>query len=378
MLVSLIIPSFNSRNALEVCLTSLNHQRLGPADSLEIVVVDDGSDDGTRSMVENFSCKFPLRCIHKPRTPESGRSAARNTAIEAATGDLVVMIDADEVVPPTCVAEHIRYHEHRPDLVVLGPRGYFAEGHIDLERLGSEFTFDALPPVIGGDSRGGVLAKLSHNLNNMATCWHYLFSCNASVRREHLSAVGGFEESFTGWGLEDSELGYRLRQRGLAFAYNPQAVLYHQHAQVLDKDMYADWRVNLSHFTTLHPAPEVAAQWVLDRSFDPATTDLSWVECCLRFEYAARAFEGRLPTTTPYRLIEVAEADVERARAELPGLARQSPLLLIDHTGDGELAALAQCVETPHDLVYFPRPGAEERTRILAAHPHTAEKPGTS
>ncbi|WP_158621349.1 galactosyltransferase-related protein [Streptomyces triticirhizae] len=150
---------------------------------------------------------YPLTCRHLPRTARSSRAAARNAAIEAAGGELVLMVDADQVVGPRFVAEHIAYHRHDPCQWL--PRDFFSE-----------------------------------NLNNLQTCWHLMFTCDVSVRREHLTAVGGFDEAYLEWGLEDTDLGYRLRAHGLRFA------------------------------------------------LDPADRGLRWVDAMERFEYAARALAG--------------------------------------------------------------------------------------
>ncbi|MGW2280432.1 glycosyltransferase family 2 protein [Streptomyces sp. NPDC001770] len=369
------MPSYNSRNALRVCLNSLDRQVLPPGHSFDVIVVDDGSTDGTGAMVEELDPSFQLHYHYLPRTDRSGRSAARNHGIQRATGEIIAFIDADQIVAPTCVAEHLRYHELRDDLVVLGPRGDLGGLPDRAGEPDAELDFEALP-VVEEDSRQILLDELSDNLNNLATCWHYFFSCNASVRREHVLAVGGFDENFKGWGLEDSELGYRLRQRGLAFAYNRDAVLHHQRGRAIEQEMYDDWRRNLAYFAARHESSEVSAQWVLDRSFNPELKDagipraeeLGWLECALRFEYAVRALHGRLPRVPDYRLVEVDRSNVDTVRASLEEWASDTDLLVIDHTGDSELVATAQCVRTSREFLYFRQPSARARERILARH----------
>jgi glycosyltransferase involved in cell wall biosynthesis len=368
MKLSVVIPSYNSGPGLQACLLSLNHQEVEPGQQFEVVVVDDGSDDGTESLVRQLKCDFDLNYLYVPRTARSGRSAARNSGIEAATGEIVVLVDADEILPPRFLAAHLDYHRRRPDLVVAGPRGYLAEGEIDIELLTRGFCLEDLPAVAGNDSRDAVFATLTENFDDLETCWHYMFSCNVSVRRDHLLAAGGFDESFVGWGLEDSELGYRLRQRGLVFAYNHDAVLYHQHRQVIGEQMYLDWRKNLTQFTAKYADhAEVAAQWVFDRSFNPASTDVSWQECCRRFEYAVRALHGRLPRRAGHVLVEVDDGNRAEILATLPRRAESDDLVVIDHLGDSEVAAVVQCLRPGRELAYFRRPSAPARQRILTA-----------
>lgn len=369
MKASVVIPAYNSKQGVEICLLSLIHQRIADDDSFEVVVVDDGSSDGTRDVVRGRHYPFELNYVHRPRGPESGRAAARNAGIREASGELIVMVDADQMLPPDFLAEHIRYHMHHAAMVVLGPRHHLGEGRFDVDRLARGFTLEAVPQVVGGDSRESVLDAFSHNLDNLSTAWHYLFSCNASVRREHLLAVGGFDESFVGWGLEDSELGYRLRRFGLGFAYNRHAVAYHLYEQVIREDMYDEWLRNLVFFTDKHGVPEVAAQRILARSFDPRTRDLSWLECCQRFEYAVRALHGRLPGRVEYRVVRVDEANRNEVVGALADWAGRGHLLVLDRTADREIPRIVQCSNSEHEVVYYRISGPEEERRILSRHP---------
>jgi glycosyltransferase involved in cell wall biosynthesis len=348
--VSVVIPAYNARPALERCLRTLGRTRHQPGLSYEVIVVDDGSDDGTAELLAGFCAPFELHSVFLPRTPASGRGAARNAGIHRASGDLIVMIDADQLVTPDLLAEHVRFHRFRPDLVVIGRRDELAPGPVEDP-----------PEVVAVDSREALYAEFSANLNNLTTCWHHLYSCNASVRREHLLAVGGFDETFRGWGLEDTELGFRLRQRGLAFAYHPGAVVYHQRPQRITARMYAEWRRNLRRFADKHRnAPEVALQSVVGRP------DISWEEAMHRFEHAARALAGRLPRQVTCQVLTADDTNVDAILPRLAALAGTTDLLVIDDTTGAELSGPVQCLDTPHELLYFRRPTAAQRATILA------------
>ncbi|HEX6524021.1 MAG TPA: glycosyltransferase [Streptosporangiaceae bacterium] len=302
MLATVIIPTYNVCELLEGCLLSLNHQILTGRQSFDVIVVDDGSTDDTASMVRRLDLNYQLQYHYMPRTSHSSRSAARNLAIANAKGDVIVIVDADQIMPPTFLYEHLRLHAESHDLVVVGPRDFMNQGRVNVERLAQGFDSQVMPPVGRRDSRGQILAAVSENFNNMATCWHYLFTCNASIWRTHLLAVGGFDENFKGWGLEDSELGYRLRKLGLAFEYNSEAVLYHpfrpsfrQLTAELKNERYNQWRANLKYFVQKYDDAEVSAQFILDRYHNPRAADLDFLNACLRFEFAVRALQGRLP-----------------------------------------------------------------------------------
>jgi len=360
---SVVLPAYNEGKSIGRLLRGLAQCRIDPADSLEVVVVDDGSTDDTGRVIAEFSTDLDLDYLFLPRTSASGRAAARNAGIEKATGELVVMVDADQVCGPDLIGEHIRYHRQHEDLVVAGPRHDLAEGLFDDERLAHGFDSSSLPDVVGEDGRLDVLAAFSENFNNLETCWHHMFSCNVSVRRRHLLAVGGFDPGFTGWGLEDSELGYRLRRAGLAFAFNPAAVAYQTGRHQVTPNMFEQWRRNLTYFVAKHGgAAEVAVQAIICRVFDPADHSIDWLEGVRRMELAARALAGRTPTA-----LQWVEADEGNAAQILTGLAQQASthdLLVIDDTERAMLAAPVQCIGTSKDLLYFHRPTPRLRDRL--------------
>jgi GT2 family glycosyltransferase len=373
--VTVVIPTFNSRETLSLCLLSLKHQRLAPDDSLQVVVVDDGSTDDTQIDVDQLGHELELTYHFAPRGPRSGRSRARNIGIELATGDLIIMIDPDHVFPPDLIAEHVRYHKHSEALVVVGPRGKLGAGHVDIAEFRRGFSWAALPQISGGlteDSRWSILSELSHNLNNVATRWGMAYTCNASVRREHLIGVGGFDEGFTGWGLEDTELAYRLRQRGLAFAFNPAAIVYTWDGELIDDNQYRQWRINLSYFCEKHAGLDVAAQRLFDDSFNPAVESGDWVHTYLRFEHVARAVDGRLPNTAGYRLAEVTDDNLDAFISAFPQVAADGNLIIADLAGRPELSALVQSHSTGNELLYFRRPEQAHLADLLGRYPVTS------
>ncbi|MBV8749099.1 MAG: glycosyltransferase [Candidatus Eremiobacteraeota bacterium] len=170
-----------------------------PADSYEVVLVDDGSRDDTPAVIERAwqiaTCRFTV-----VSQANAGLAKARNAGIARATGERIAFIDDDVLPTPVFAAEHLRSDARHGDVVVRGAA-------INTE------SFDALPPPVW-------------SLKNYSANWFW--TTNVSVRRSRLDAVGGrFDESFSEYGWEDIELGLRLRAIGTKAVFNRLAVVFH-------------------------------------------------------------------------------------------------------------------------------------------------------
>ena len=107
MFISVIIPTFNRRLILEKCIKSLENQTVdSDIEGYEILVVDDGSSDGTISWLKNQCNLFPhVRLIEQEH---GGPALARNKGVENSTGNLIVFIDSDLVVTDSFLNAHVQ------------------------------------------------------------------------------------------------------------------------------------------------------------------------------------------------------------------------------------------------------------------------------
>jgi len=294
-----VIPVYNAGSYLDGCLESLAHQRVEASDSFEVVVVDDGSTDDTRDVITRHTAQLgDLAYVHLPRTSSSSRSRARNAGVEQASGELLVFLDGDQFVGPDFVARHLQQHRLHPDphAVVAGFRTYLEIGRSDIRGFAETGDKSCLGPIIKGDVRVDLLEQLHYLDGDLATAWHLAFSCNVSMHRADFRAAGGWAVEFTGWGLEDSELAYRLYRRGCRIVLDPANVVYHQGVAIQSYgDLYGNWLRNLDCFMRRHDyAMEVVLQNILGEFFDPTRTG-NWLECYERFELTVRLTQGQLP-----------------------------------------------------------------------------------
>jgi GT2 family glycosyltransferase len=203
--ISVVIPTYNRLDTLRHVIPTLLQQDV-PQDRYELLVCDSNSNDGT---AEYLAALAASNVRHLPG-PYGGRAAARNAGLRAARGRIVLFNDADILASPDLLAQHLRRHEERRRIAVVG-------WEVQVKDL-ADYAFKRDHP----NERGRL-----HPPSRKRLSWLYFLTGNASVERDELLRLGGFDESFTGYGHEDLELGYRLRHAGIEIVYEPRAVNYH-------------------------------------------------------------------------------------------------------------------------------------------------------
>jgi glycosyltransferase involved in cell wall biosynthesis len=211
--LSIVTPTYNRQERLGRVLGALDVQTI-PRETFEVVVVDDGSSDGTSDWLERQHYGFSLKVL---RQANSGPAKARNAGVLAAGGEMVLFLDDDVVPEPELVGEHLRSHEESNDLVVMGPLAslpHYRQPWVAWEQAKVEKQYTAMA---SGD---------------YAPSFRQFWTGNASISRERLIAAGLFNAEFLRG--EDVELGYRLHERGMKFRFNPLARGLHHAERSLD------------------------------------------------------------------------------------------------------------------------------------------------
>lgn len=206
MFISVVIPTYNRRPILEKCLLALEGQRLsGEIESYEVVVVDDGSTDGTPDWLRTSSSRFPSVRLIEQR--HGGPAEGRNRGVSHARGDVIVFIDSDLVVTPTFLACHAK--------------ALSSQWRQSGTRLC--FTYGAVINTANFEHP----TQERHKLRDLS--WAYFATGNVAIDRSVLERSGLFDTGFHLYGWEDLELGERLRQMGVELVRCPEAVGYHWH-----------------------------------------------------------------------------------------------------------------------------------------------------
>jgi len=205
--VSIVIPTYNRLDTLQEVLPTLLEQTLSQ-EAYEILVCDSNSTDGTAKYLAKVHATHP-NVRHLPGA-YSGRAAARNAGIAAARGEVVLFNDSDILASSDLLEQHLQHHHERKKIAVVGLE-------VQVKNL-ADYAYKRDHPEARGSLHPASRKKLS---------WLYFLTGNASVRREDLIRVGSFDESFTGYGHEDLELGFRLQKSGITILYEPLAINYH-------------------------------------------------------------------------------------------------------------------------------------------------------
>jgi GT2 family glycosyltransferase len=208
--ISVVIPTYNRRESVALILRALATQTL-PADQYEVIVLIDGSRDGTQELVSGFRAPYRLRCLWQTN---SGRATACNSGAREAIGEILLFLDDDMEPDPDCLRAHLAAHEGSASRAVMGAIP------LSLKRPCAPLL-DFLQAKVGP-----FLERLAEPGYKMTV--RDFFSSNLSIRRDLFLQIGGFDESFRIYGNEDVELAFRLFRAGISVLFHPE-IIAHQH-----------------------------------------------------------------------------------------------------------------------------------------------------
>jgi len=220
MRIAIVVTTYNRPDALAVVLGSYSAQS---DTDFELLVADDGSASETREVVERYASVFGPSLAHVWQEDRGFRAAAiRNRSVARTRADYIVFTDGDCVPPVGFVAAHRR----------LAERGCFVAGNRVL--LTESMTQRVLAqhlPIHAWSAWAWAAARLKGEVNRLLPLlersassafrhdepqrWHGVKTCNLGIWRNDLMQVNGLDESYEGWGLEDSDLVIRLLHAGV-------------------------------------------------------------------------------------------------------------------------------------------------------------------
>ncbi|HID64196.1 MAG TPA: glycosyltransferase [Anaerolineae bacterium] len=201
------MPAYNAADTIGPCLEALLAQDM-PRQEYEIIVVDDGSTDGTAEAVR----KFPG--VRLFRQEKQGPAAARNLGAQQARGEILLFTDADCCPTPEWAA-HLSA-PLRQEAEIVGAKGAYLTGQQELLARFVQLEYEEKYGRMSGE-------KFIDFIDTYA----------AAYRRDVFLKAGGFDTGFPTASVEDQELSFRLAAQGCKMVFVPQARVYHHHASSL-------------------------------------------------------------------------------------------------------------------------------------------------
>ncbi len=210
---SIIIPTFNRRDILNVLMAYLVKQTV-PLREWELVIVDDGSTDDTLPMLQGWQTRYPdLRLLYHWQQNQ-GPGKARNEGIRLAGAEIVCVLDSDAMPAPDWLEEILKGYDN-PLLAGVGGRIHTHQSRGIINEYNLYKKFNEVPGGFGG-------SEIT-----------FLMTGSMSHRRDVLLAVGGFNQNYPHFG-DDNELGERVRLLGYHYAYNPKSEADHHHRDTFE------------------------------------------------------------------------------------------------------------------------------------------------
>lgn len=208
MKASIIVPTYNRKEDLERCIDHLE-QLDYPEEEHEIIVINDGSTDGTEELLEQKENKITnFTGINKEN---GGAGSARNKGIEAASGDYIFFIDDDCLAPEDWIQQHMEHYKENEDIAgVDGVQWPHDKNWIEAYKIAREWREFIEETILGPEHRNTIRSVTTNNL---------------SYKKEVFEEAGDFDEDIMRG--QDTEHGHRVLKAGFLVLKDPDIRVSH-------------------------------------------------------------------------------------------------------------------------------------------------------
>jgi len=200
-MISIIVPAFNAEKTIPYCIKSLIAQK--SKEKFEIIIVDDGSTDSTPTVVKKFKKAKLISQKNK------GPAAARNNGVKHARGEIIVFVDSD------CIAEKNWLEEMA--LPFKNPKVVGVQGTYKSRQRELIARFEQLR----------IMQR--HERMQRQESIDFIASFSAAFRKNAFLQVGGFDEAYPMASGEDTDLSFKLAEKGRKMVFAPKAIVWHSH-----------------------------------------------------------------------------------------------------------------------------------------------------
>ncbi len=224
MKTALLISTYNWPQALELIFKSIHEQTHLPD---EVLIADDGSTNETKQLIDDFARKSTFKVIHVWQEDNGFRKAIiLNKAVAKSSCEYIIQIDGDCIMHPEFIEDHKK--NAQKNVYLYGTRATITKDALPRIFNEKQTKFNFLSKNIKKKTRtihSALLSKLYKPHEGFSSNFR---GCNVSFWREDFIAINGYNESFEGWGREDSDLVIRLGNKGvLAKRLRYVGIVYH-------------------------------------------------------------------------------------------------------------------------------------------------------
>jgi len=214
MKASIVVATYNRKDKLKKCLNALENQTY-PKEDYEIIIVDDGSTDGTYEFLKEKQKE--IKNLRIFRQNNKGPAAARNLGVKNAKGEIIFFTDDDVIVPNNWIEEFLKVFEKYPEVVAVG--GYI-EASEEMIKKNIFAKYESY------------MSRLVYNMPNELYVGGFetfgVVTCNAAYKKKVIEEVGYFDETFPVAAGEDADLKLRVALKGYKFAFIPLKAIHIQ------------------------------------------------------------------------------------------------------------------------------------------------------
>ncbi|CAH9067179.1 Validoxylamine A glucosyltransferase [Pseudoalteromonas holothuriae] len=263
--ISIVIPTYNSMLLLKETLDSLLLQTLN-RERFEVIVVDDGSSDGTKQIVDQFRKLLDISYYY---IEDKGFrvSSGRNLGLHFAKYPITLFLDSGMIANKEMLFSHLNEHLFNNKKVAIG-MSYGVEEFslVNAQALnnillsnGLNESFNKLKDIPKlYDCRYSTVQSIGFDLSVSSAPWVICWGGNVSARTSFLRQVGGFDEWFNSWGGEDVDLGIRLfKNHGQFVVLKEQCAIHKPHPKFEEKNKITS-RKNIDYIVRKYTDPMVS------------------------------------------------------------------------------------------------------------------------
>ena len=287
---SIVLINKDSPKTLKLMLKSISEVEY-PKTNFEVIIVDDGSKPTLKECLQKEFSMEEYKWLYIDESEFSSRSKARNLGASVANFDYLIFIDGDQFMTTSTLKLYDRYfHFKRKKELVLGTRYHFHESNLAIV-FRYKNQIDKIAKTFTTDERNRLIQIIKKPFSELVGNWHLFWSCNFCITKALFQELGGFDEGFLGWGLEDSEFGYRLKKTKIELDLINNPVWHCHYSNSLNSknnEKLKQWRLNLAYFYNKHQDMNILEQLIFESSYtdqlEESNLKYNWFDRFIEFE----------------------------------------------------------------------------------------------